>query len=104
MAYHRPTSPPHVHLQAGFLCCALLLLRASVVAERKWGSHEAAIAGLGNSAHSQPRGSYAVGSAAAAAAAEAAAAATTPCDYGAWLCRQELLRVRRAEAWRLYGD
>jgi hypothetical protein len=61
---------------ASFLLCALLLLRASVVAERQWGSYEAFIA------------CYTLGG-------TAAAAAPHDCrhDYGARLCRQELLQV-----------
>ena len=62
---------------AAFLACALLLLRASVVAERQWGSYEAFIA------------CYTLGSGTAA----AAAVHDYRHDYGARLCRQELLQV-----------
>ena len=61
---------------ASFLLCALLLLRAAVVAERQWGSYEAFIA------------CYTLGGTAA-----AAAPRDHRHDYGARLCREELLQV-----------
>jgi hypothetical protein len=66
---------------ASFLLCALLLLRASVVAERQWGSYEAFIA------------CYTLGGTAAAAALN-----DYRHDYGARLCRQELLQAQRMVA------